>query len=91
VYSHAQSLAQCHEWLNRSLPQGAADSGRQQRAGGATGRRGAGAAAIAGQAAAERYQLPELASNIEDEPNNTTRFVVLGRHDAGPRGATRPR
>jgi chorismate mutase/prephenate dehydratase len=31
-------------------------------------------------------QLPQLASNIEDEPNNTTRFVVLGRQEAGPSG-----
>lgn len=27
-----------------------------------------------------------LAANIEDDPNNTTRFLVLGRHDAGPSG-----
>ncbi len=84
VYSHAQSLAQCHEWLNRSLPQAqripvGSNAQAAQLAGGE-----AGAAAIAGQAAAERYQLPRLASNIEDEPNNTTRFVVLGRQDAGP-------
>jgi chorismate mutase/prephenate dehydratase len=43
-------------------------------------------AAIAGEAAAERYQLPKLAANIEDEPNNTTRFLVLGKHDAGMSG-----
>ena len=46
----------------------------------------AGAAAIAGEAAAERYRLPKLASSIEDEPNNTTRFVVMGRQEAGPSG-----
>ena len=86
VYSHAQSLAQCHEWLNRSLaeaqriPVGSNAQAAQLAAA------EAGAAAIAGQAAADRYQLPQLASNIEDEPNNTTRFVVLGRHDAGPSG-----
>ena len=40
----------------------------------------------AGQAAADRYGLPILAASIEDEPNNTTRFVVLGRQDAGPSG-----
>ena len=86
VYSHAQSLAQCHEWLNRSLPQAQRIpvGSNAQAAQLAAGERAA--AAIAGQAAAERYQLPELASNIEDEPNNTTRFVVLGRHDAGPSG-----
>jgi chorismate mutase/prephenate dehydratase len=45
-----------------------------------------GVAAIAGEAAAERYQLPKLVENIEDEPNNTTRFLVLGKHDAGISG-----
>ena len=45
-----------------------------------------GTAAIAGEAAAARYQLPKLAQNIEDEPNNTTRFLVLGKHDAGVSG-----
>lgn len=86
VYSHAQSLAQCHEWLNRMLP-------RVQRVSVGSNAQAAqhaaeedGVAAIAGEAAANRYNLPVLAPNIEDEPNNTTRFLVLGRHDAGPSG-----
>jgi len=45
-----------------------------------------GTAAIAGEAAAEHYKLPKLVGNIEDEPNNTTRFLVLGKHDAGVSG-----
>ncbi|HRF73506.1 MAG TPA: ACT domain-containing protein, partial [Accumulibacter sp.] len=45
--------------------------------------------ALAGQAAADRYHLPQLASNVEDEPNNTTRFVVLGHQEAGPSGRDR--
>jgi len=86
VYSHAQSLAQCHEWLNRMLPDAqrisvGSNAEAARLAAGETG-----AAAIAGEAAAARYALPKLAENIEDEPNNTTRFLVLGRHDAGPSG-----
>ena len=86
VYSHAQSLAQCHEWLNRMLP------GAQRISVGSNAQvaqmasEEAGVAAIAGEAAAARYRLPRLAENIEDEPNNTTRFLVLGKHDAGPSG-----
>ncbi len=86
VYSHAQSLAQCHEWLNRTLPHaqripvGSNAQAAQQAAA------EAGSAALAGEAAAERYGLPVLASNVEDEPNNTTRFIVIGRQETGPSG-----
>lgn len=86
VYSHAQSLAQCHEWLNRALPDvqrisvGSNSQAAQMAAADPT------AAAIAGEAAAELYELPILVPSIEDEPNNTTRFVVLGRQETGISG-----
>jgi len=86
LYSHAQSLSQCHEWLNRSL----AHLPRVPVASNAEGARLAGedaeSCAIAGEAAASRYGLKVLAANIEDDPNNTTRFLVIGSHDAGPSG-----
>lgn len=86
VYSHAQSLAQCHEWLNHHLP----DAARIPVGSNAEAARMAAedpdGAAIAGAAAAERYGLPILAHNIEDDPNNTTRFLVIAKHDAGPSG-----
>jgi len=87
VYAHAQALAQCHEWLNKNLP---ASVERVSVASNAEAARLAAeepdCAAIAGQAAAERYSLLKLAENIEDEPNNTTRFLVLGHQDVGPTG-----
>lgn len=86
VYSHAQSLAQCHEWLNRMLPDVPRISVGSNAQAAQMAAEEEGAAAIAGEAAAARYSLPKLAENIEDEPNNTTRFLVLGRHDAGPSG-----
>lgn len=86
LYSHAQSLAQCHEWLNRNLPH----LPRVPVASNAEAARLAAedneACAIAGEAAARLYDLNILAANIEDDPNNTTRFVVLATHDAGPSG-----
>ncbi|AKU13512.1 chorismate mutase/prephenate dehydratase [Azoarcus sp. CIB] len=86
LYSHSQSLAQCHEWLNRNL----AHLSRVPVASNAEAARMASedpeSCAIAGEAAAELYGLNVLAANIEDDPNNTTRFVVIGDHDAGPSG-----
>jgi chorismate mutase/prephenate dehydratase len=87
LYSHAQSLAQCHEWLNRNQP----NLARVPVASNAEAARMAAqdpeACAIAGEAAARLYELNILAANIEDDPKNTTRFVVLANHDAGPSGA----
>lgn len=81
IYSHSQSLAQCHEWLNANVPNAErmAVSSNAEAA-----RRAAeepGTAAVAGDRAAAHYKLSILASNIEDEPNNTTRFLVLGDYE----------
>ena len=89
IYSHAQSLAQCHGWLTQNLPAieripvtSNAEAARRAA-------EEAGAAAIAGEAAAERYQLGVLARAIEDDPNNTTRFLVLGNLEPAPTGKDR--
>lgn len=86
VYSHQQSLAQCRAWLNANLP--AAE--RVPVASNAEAARVAAveedAAAVGGAAAAGIHGLPILVHNIEDVPDNTTRFIVLGREDATPSG-----
>ena len=89
IYSHAQSLAQCHGWLSQNLPgvERVPVTSNAEAARRAADE--AGAAAIAGEAAAERYQLGVLARSIEDEPNNTTRFLVLGDLEPGPTGRDR--
>lgn len=84
VFSHGQSLAQCHEWLNANMPHAerVAVSSNAEAA-----RRASvepDSAAVAGESAAEHYGLTLLASNIEDEPNNTTRFLVLGNYEPNP-------
>jgi chorismate mutase/prephenate dehydratase len=86
VFSHGQSLAQCHEWLNVNLPhvERVAVSSNAEAA-----RRASlepFSAAVAGEMAAGHYKLTILSSNIEDEPNNTTRFLVLGNYDPKPTG-----
>ena len=86
VYSHAQSLAQCHQWLVRNLPQAerVPVSSNAEAARLAAGEPGA--CAVGPAIAAERYGLHILAPNIEDEPKNLTRFLVLGNVEPGPSG-----
>ncbi|MDH4275563.1 MAG: prephenate dehydratase [Gammaproteobacteria bacterium] len=86
LYSHQQSLGQCREWLSTHLPnvEIVAVSSNAEAA-----RRAAqapDAAAIAGEQAADVYDLKIVVSNIEDEPDNTTRFLVIGRYDTAPTG-----
>jgi len=87
VYSHSQSLAQCRKWLDAHLPgvERLSVSNNAEAA-----RRAAqepGTAALAGETAAELYGLPILERNVEDQPDNTTRFLVLGREEVPPSGA----
>ena len=79
VCSHAQSFAQCRAWLAQHLP----DIERITVASNAEAARRArdeeGTAALAGDAAAQLYDLRILFNNVEDEGDNTTRFLVVGR------------
>ncbi|MDP2198642.1 MAG: prephenate dehydratase [Sulfurimicrobium sp.] len=86
VYSHAQSLAQCHEWLNQHLPGAERIPVVSNAKAAKLAAEDENAAAIAGETAAEVYDLEKVAENIEDEPNNTTRFLVIALHDAAPSG-----
>jgi len=89
IYSHSQSLAQCNGWLGQNLP----DAERIPVGSNAEAARRAskekGAAAIAGEATAALYKLRLLKRDIEDDPNNTTRFLVLGQVDPAPTGRDR--
>ena len=79
VYSHPQSLAQCRQWLDTHW----AGIERIPVSSNAEAARLAaheeGAAAIAGDAAAELYGVKQLANSIEDMPDNTTRFLIIGK------------
>ena len=86
VYSHPQSLAQCNQWLSRKLPEVERIPAASNSEAARLAAQDAGAAAIAGDMAVQRHGLKLVARNIEDDPNNTTRFWVLGPHDAAPSG-----
>ncbi|MCZ6887879.1 MAG: prephenate dehydratase [Gammaproteobacteria bacterium] len=86
IYAHEQALAQCRQWLDSHY----GDVPRTPVGSNAEAARIAsqteGAAAIAGEMAAERYGLRILATNIEDQPDNKTRFLVIGAQEVGPSG-----
>jgi chorismate mutase/prephenate dehydratase len=89
VYSHPQSLAQCHGWLSQNLPGVQRVPLASNAEAARVAAKEAGAAAIGPEIAAARYGLKLLARSIEDDPKNRTRFLVLGSHDAGASGNDR--
>ena len=87
VFSHQQSLAQCQIWLNKNLP-GAMLNPVASNAEAAlqAANHPQVSAAIAGMQAATRFGLNVIAENIEDDPRNTTRFLVIGNQNVAPSG-----
>jgi prephenate dehydratase len=88
VISLPYATAQCRDWLAATLPRAqlvAANStaGAVERA---ARSRAKGVAAIGTRLAAELYKLAVLAEDVEDHPDNATRFVLLGHGIPGPSG-----
>src|SRR5579885_1628498 len=78
IYSFPQATAQCRNWLEQNLPnvpviEAESTARSAERAG-----EDADAAAIASEYAAEVYGLKIVRRNIEDNPNNMTRFWIIG-------------
>ena len=90
VYSHPQPFAQCKAWLKQHLSgeteqiEVISTSEAAQRAA-----QEPSAAAIASELASEIYQVPIIANSIMDDPENTTRFFVIGKHIPDPSGHDR--
>jgi chorismate mutase/prephenate dehydratase len=79
VYSHPQSLAQCKAWLRQHLPKAEKIAVASNAEAARRARNADDAAAIAGVSAGHVYGLKIVAGPIEDRPDNTTRFLVIGR------------
>lgn len=86
VCAHVQALAQCQQWLSVHVPQ----LQRQAVSSNAEAARMAAAdptvVAIAGDPAQVAYGLQAVASQIQDDPHNRTRFVVVGSYQCQPTG-----
>lgn len=89
LYTHPQALGQCRYWIQNNLPNvEIVDTSSTTRAAELAASEPY-AAAIASVLAAERYKLNILAIDIQDNAENATRFLVLGRQIPEPTGKDR--
>jgi chorismate mutase/prephenate dehydratase len=86
VFSHQQSLAQCRQWLDNHLPGTKLTAVNSNAEAARLASSNKQTAAIAGVVAADVYNLNIFEKNIEDEPNNTTRFIIIGQQSPAPTG-----
>ncbi|MBF0265187.1 MAG: prephenate dehydratase [Gammaproteobacteria bacterium] len=81
VYSHQQSLAQCRSWLDENFPNVDRVPVKSNAEAARLAQLDDSCAAIAGDIAAGLYELAIHYSQIEDNPDNTTRFLILGHQE----------
>ena len=86
VLAHPQALAQCRGWLDANLPDAEHVAVSSNAEAARLAGQEPGTAAIASDTAAGLYALTILEHNIEDKPDNTTRFLVIGKHEVLPSG-----
>ena len=80
VYSHAQALSQCSDFIKKNNIN---ENVRADTAGSAaliSNNKNKNDAAIASKLSAEIYKLDVIASNIENEKGNVTRFLIMGKN-----------
>ncbi len=86
VYSKEQALSQTRNWLSKNVPQAQLIPVNSTSAAAELALREPGAAAVASRQASVRYGLKMLFENIEDNPQNETRFAVIGKSIADRSG-----
>ncbi len=86
IFSHPQPLRQSQRWLRENLPSVKLIEVSSTTKGAEMAAKARDAACIGSEVAAERYGLNILARGIEDDPDNTTRFLVIGKKHPGPSG-----
>ena len=86
VHSKPQALSQCRGWLAKNLPNASLVEKTSTAAAAKLASEKAGVAAIASFEAGRQYDLDVIDANIEDNPNNVTRFAVLGKERSEPSG-----
>lgn len=89
LYVHPQSLAQCRAWIHKNLAGAEIIETSSNARSAELATKDRTAAAIAGLLAAEKYGVPVLEHDIQDNAANATRFLVLGRKCSPPTGHDR--
>jgi chorismate mutase/prephenate dehydratase len=86
VYSHPQSFAQCRKWLDAHYPHAERVPVSSNAEAAKLVKTEWHSAAIAGDMAAKLYDLEKIAETIEDRPDNSTRFLIIGNQDVPASG-----
>ena len=86
VYSHPMAIAQCRSWITANLPGVPVKELESTSAAAERASREKGAAAIGSKLSARVYHLNKVVENIEDNPDNVTRFLCIGKTDVPPTG-----
>lgn len=89
VCAHSQALAQCQGWLNQHYPDIERRAVASNAEAAVMASKDAGVAAIASDMAGEQYHLGVVQAHIQDDPNNRTRFSVIGHLQTNPSGEDR--
>jgi chorismate mutase / prephenate dehydratase len=79
IYSHPHAIAQCRSWLERNLRSLPVFDVESTARAAELAADDPSAAAIAGEAAAKSYGLKAIRKRIQDNANNFTRFIIVGR------------
>ena len=86
IYAHPQSFSQCKIWLDKNCPKCEKINASSNAEAALIASKEKNAAAIASEIAADIYDLKILNKNLEDNFNNSTRFLVIGDRDTKPSG-----
>ena len=86
VMGHPQALAQCQGWLNANLPSLARDAAASNSEAARMASEDPSVAAIAGEIAAAPWGLQLVEAGIQDDAQNRTRFLAVGRIPTLPSG-----
>lgn len=89
LFAHPQALAQCRDWVRANLPRVEVVETSSNARSAECAAKEKNSSAIAGVLASEKYSVPVLDYDIQDNAANATRFLVLGRQCTPPTGNDR--